>query len=99
MQNNHTNLKWNGFCECLKRQVVRKINGSISPSMSVVRGVPYGYVFDLILFPVYLNDLPDSLQGDVLLLLIFARATLVISNVTFKTHGPGALVRDFPSFH
>ncbi len=46
------------------------INGSISESKAVVSGVSQGFVLGPIVFLIYVNDFPDPLQGDVLLLLM-----------------------------
>ncbi len=43
------------------------VNGCVSESRSAQSGVPQGYVLGLILFLIYVNDLPNILQEKVLL--------------------------------
>ncbi len=63
---NDTFVKW---IETFLKEMTfnASINGNISPSKAAVSGVPHGSVLGPILFLIYVIDLPDLLQGDVLL--------------------------------
>ncbi len=55
--------------ECfLGRQTFQvNVNGTVSQTVEVIRGVPHGSVIDPILFVLYVNDLPGHLSTESLL--------------------------------
>ncbi len=59
-----------------ERTFKESINESVSPSKAAVSGVSHGYVLGPLLFLIYVNGLPDFLQGDALL---FAHDVKLIS--------------------
>ena len=63
-----------------REQVVR-VNGELSSSKAVISGIPQGSVLGPLLFVIYINDLPDVVQSNILL---FADDTKIFSKVSSK---------------
>ena len=63
-----------------REQIVR-VNGELSSPKPVLSGIPQGSVLGPLLFVLYINDLPDVVQSNVLL---FADDTKIFKQVTTK---------------
>ena len=61
-----------------REQIVR-VNGELSTSKAVISGIPQGSVLGPLLFVIYINDLPDVVQSNILL---FADDTKIFNKVT-----------------
>ena len=61
------------------RQQVVRVNGELSSSKPVISGIPQGSVLGPLLFILYINDLPDTVQAN---LLLFADDTKVFNKVS-----------------
>ena len=70
-------LKWIKTFLTNRTQIV-KVNGKESVAEAVMSGVPQGSVLGPILFIIYINDLPESVQSDVFL---FADDTKILRQV------------------
>ena len=57
------------------------INGESSESKDVTSGIPQGSVLGLLLFVVFINDLPDHMQSDMYL---FADDTKIFRRISTK---------------
>ena len=73
-------LKWVEAFLRDRSQVVR-VNGEESFSASVVSGIPQGSVLGPLLFVIYINDLPDSINSDTLM---FADDTKILRRILSK---------------
>ena len=71
-------LKWIEEFLTGRQQVVR-VNGEISQSKPVISGIPQGSVLGPLLFILYINDLPDTIQSNILL---FADDTKIFNKVS-----------------
>jgi hypothetical protein len=61
-----------------REQMVR-VNGELSSSKAVISGIPQGSVLGPLLFVIYINDLPDVVQSNILL---FADDTKIFNKVS-----------------
>jgi len=61
-----------------REQMVR-VNGELSTSKAVISGIPQGSVLGPLLFVIYINDIPDVVQSNILL---FADDTKIFNKVT-----------------
>ena len=61
------------------RQQVVRVNGELSSSKPVISGIPQGSVLGPLLFILYMNDLPDTVQAN---LLLFADDTKIFNKVS-----------------
>ena len=61
------------------REQMVKVNGELSSSKPVISGIPQGSVLGPLLFVMYINDLPDTVQSNVLL---FADDTKIFKQVS-----------------
>ena len=61
-----------------REQMVR-VNGELSTSKAVISGIPQGSVLGPLLFVIYINDLPEVVQSNILL---FADDTKIFNKVT-----------------
>ena len=71
-------LKWIEEFLTRRQQVVR-VNGEISQSKPLISGISQGSVLGPLLFILYINDLPDAVQSNILL---FADDTKVFNKVS-----------------
>ena len=71
-------LKWIEEFLTGRQQVVR-VNGEISQSKPVISGIPQGSVLGPLLLILYINDLPDTVQSNILL---FADDTKIFNKVS-----------------
>ena len=85
-------LKWIGSFLTDRKQCV-SINGAKSDWADVLSGIPQGSVLGPILFVIYINDLPDVLEGCVK---IFADDTKVFTHIQEPKDGE-VLQRDLDS--
>ena len=61
-----------------RREQIVRVNGELSTSKPVTSGIPQGSVLGPLLFVIYINDLPDVVQSNILL---FADDTKIFNKV------------------
>ena len=72
-----------------------RVNGELSASKPVISGIPQGSVLGPLLFVLYINDLPDSVQSN---LLLFADDTKIFRQVS-TTEDAEALQKDIDALN